>query len=137
MAGFEVQKTMFVSHRSVGEILDIPAFVGSIFNVGSVHGFEDSLIDRVWFLVLLVCLVPLWKMDRRLFFFAVAVGIPPAMTSFMAYTRYFMMAFPVFLVLGNFFGRERGRGAAWILLGILVSVQILFTVRHINFIWAG
>ena len=72
---------------------------------------------------------------RSMPFFSRVTKAP--MTSFMAYTRYFMMAFPVFLVLGDLLGRERWRVAAWIVLGILLGLQVVLTVRHINFIWAG
>ena len=128
---------MFVSDRTVLRLVDLPGFVASLLNVGSFHGYLDSAMDRAWFLFLVAWLYPIWKLDRRLFFYTLAVGFLPAMTSFMDYTRFFVMAFPIFMVLGKSFHREDRRGHRWLLLAGFVGLQGLLTLRHVNNYWVG
>jgi hypothetical protein len=88
-----------------------------------------------WFLV---CLPALWKLDRVWFFYALSLGLVPALAAhFTLYVRYSMALLPLFVVTATFLASEERR--PWrlpVLLG-LAGLQILLAVRHINFIWAG
>ena len=136
LSGFAIQKG-FISDRSVAALIDPVKLVRSFLAVGSAHGFLDSALDRVWFVMFLACLPRLWRIDRTLFFLALPLGVVPALTSFMSYTRYLAVVFPVFLVLGDALGGERRSGTRWLTLGLFCGVQVLLVLRHINFQWAG
>ncbi|MCZ6690840.1 MAG: mannosyltransferase family protein [Planctomycetota bacterium] len=137
LAGFDVQGKMFVSQRSVGYLFGLFPFLRSLVDFGSFHGFLDSSLDRAFFLIFVASLYPLWRLDRRLFFYALPIGLAPALTSLMAYTRYFMMAFPVFLVLGSVVASRKWWLLRALLIGTALGLQVYLTIRHINFYWAG
>ncbi len=135
--GFLAQKH-FIAGSKIGKILDLVAFLRSSLTVLGVHGMVGSAIDRLWFLVFAGALVPIWRMNRTLFFFSLVMGLVPAMTvSFMAFTRYLSVVFPVFMVLGSWMGRASCTAWRYVILAGLFAMQILFLLMHINNYWVG
>jgi hypothetical protein len=135
--GIETQRS-FIGHRAITQVFDIPGFFSNLVTVTSVHDYLGSALDRVFFLMLLGFLVRIWKLDVRYFIFAVCMGIVPPLTgTFWCYTRYLVVVFPLFIVMGQLLSRKGGRAYLWVLLSVLYSVQILLLLRHVNNYWAG
>jgi len=136
LAGIKAQDA-YLSSRTMGSLLDVPRMLRSFLDVELVHSFQTSFLDRAALVAFFVSLVFLWRRERLLFWYALPVGLAPAMTSMMSYTRYLVVVFPVFLAAGVFFSSDRLRHVKWIALGFLTALQALLVLRHINFYWAG
>jgi hypothetical protein len=127
----------FISQRAALDLVDLWGLLQDLANVSWGHGFEDSALDRVCFVGFAAALVWLWRADRLLFWYALPLGLLPAMTSLMSYTRYLVVAFPVFFAAGAVLAPEPRRRVRWLALGALLALQALLVVRHVNFRWAG
>ena len=137
MSGFYAQE-QFVSKASVRKIIDVVGFIKSLTTSLQVHGFIDSAIDRVWFLLFCASLPLIWRMNREWFSYSLLMGLVPAMSlSFMSFTRYMLVIFPVFVVAAHLFSTEQRERWFYLLLAALFGVQMIFLIRHINFYWAG
>ncbi len=135
--GFHAQK-LYYANANAGRLLDPAGFLRSFLDAGFLHGMTGSMMDRLWFLIFLTTLYPLWRMDRTLFLFALTMGLVPAVTEwFISYTRYLSVVFPVFMVLGGWMGRDSCTAWRYTLLAGLFAVQILFLLMHINNYWVG
>jgi len=128
----------YVSQRSASNLLDIPAFVRSFFDVKLWHGFLDSPFDRLCFLILALFLVKMWKMDRQYVLFSLFLGIVSGMAgTLMSFTRYLAIVFPLFIAVADVLSKERWKGLRWLALAVLFSLQLVFLIRHINNYWVG
>ncbi len=125
-----------VHHPSIANIFDVPGFLRAAANVGSFHEMFDSFLDRWLFLMLLLALPGIWRLNKTLFFYALASGVVPAMSNwFFSYTRFFILCFPIFIVLAI---RLRGRPMLfWYVTGLAGAVQVILLLRDINYYWAG
>jgi hypothetical protein len=103
------------------------------------HGFTDSVIDRLFFLGFLILILPmLRRVHPALAVYALAVGLLNVLSgTFMSYTRYILLAFPVFITLALLL-RDR-RLAVWRLPLLFFStmVQALFLVMHALSYWVA
>jgi len=136
LTGFDAQ-VQFISMRSLADLWDVGGLVTSFFTVEFDHWFHTAFLDRLFYLCFLAALVALWRRDRLGFFYALLLGLVPPMTSFMSYTRYLVVVFPVFAVAGQLLAGERARRVRWTVLGAMLALQALLTVRYVNFLWAG
>jgi hypothetical protein len=137
MEGLEAQK-YFIGQRSLSKLFDLPALVHSFADIKPWHGFLDSPFDRFWFLVLLVLLPKIWKMDQRYFWFSVLLGVIPVLTgTFWSFTRFLVVVFPVFIAAADVLSKDKWKGFRWPTVGILFSLQIVFLIRYVNNYWAG
>jgi hypothetical protein len=137
LEGMDAQK-YFIGQRSLSKLFDLPALVRSFAQIKLWHGVLDSVFDRLWFVVLLLFLFKIWKMDRRYFWFSVLMGVFPVMTgTFWSFTRFLVVIFPVFIAAAEILSKEKWKGFRWTIIGILFSLQIVFLIRHINNYWAG
>jgi hypothetical protein len=128
----------YVSQRSASKLLDIPAFVRSFFDVKLWHGFLDSPFDRLCFLIMLLFLVKMWKMDRRYALFAIFLGLVSGMAgTLMSFMRYLAIVFPLFIAVADVFSKEKWKKFQWLVLAVSFSLQIIFLIRHINNYWVG
>jgi hypothetical protein len=122
---------------STANIIDASGLVRAFLNFRLVHGMQDSMIDRFIFVLFLVTLPAIWRLDRTYFFYALAVGMVPAMSSwFISYNRYVELCFPMFVVLAQAFQKPSARWLLWYYLLLLVITQAVFLFRSINFEWA-
>ncbi len=135
--GFEAQN-YFPNHPSVGNILNVPGFMASITDARRLHGFTDSILDRLFFFIFVLSLPALWTHQKTYFLYALASGLVPAMSNwFFSYSRFVMMCFPLFLFLGARMAKAT-RPVPWCAgLVVMFSIQIIFLIRHINYYWAG
>lgn len=128
----------FVADRSVGNVLDVGLLVRNFFEGGAWHGILDSWMDRGFFLLLLVLLIPIFRLDVGWFLFCLGIGVFPVMTgTFWSMTRFFSLVFPAFVVLGIFLASRRGRLLRWPVLSLFVVFQVVFLLRHTNNFWVG
>jgi hypothetical protein len=135
--GFAAQ-ARFYTQSSIWLIFDVRGFLGKLFTDVSLHGFETSGLDRLWFLLFLATLPATWKLDRTWFSYSLPMGLVPAMTvSLLSFTRYALVLFPAFVVAGVWLSQPKREKWRWPILGFLLSVQLLFLLRHINNRWAG
>jgi hypothetical protein len=65
----------------------------------AIHGFTNSIIDRAVFLGFLLLLAPLFRrVHPALAVYALAVGLLNVVSgTFMSYSRYILLAFPIFI----------------------------------------
>lgn len=135
--GFGVQK-QFVSQPSIAKLFDVAGFFNLTFSKVYFHGVFDSAIDRVCFFCFLLSLPALFKLNKAFFIYAVPMGIVPAMTvSYMSFTRYTMVIFPMFLVAAKFLEPETRTPYRWLLLAVLLTLQIFLLLLHVNYYWVG
>ncbi|HEV2392147.1 MAG TPA: hypothetical protein VG146_07260 [Verrucomicrobiae bacterium] len=135
--GFQAQR-FFPNAPSVAHILDPAGFWSALTAPTQLHGMTDSAIDRGLFLLVAASLPFVWRLDKTYFWYALLVGVVPAMASvFLSYTRNMMMCFPLFIVLALAW---RGRVTHLLFscaLPLLLLAQAWLLLRHINFEWAG
>jgi hypothetical protein len=137
LRGFRAQEEFF-SSASLSKIFDIVGFIKSLYGPTQVHGFIGSVIDRIWFLLFCASLPFIWKMNKEWFSYSLLMGLVPAMTlSFVSFTRYVMVIFPVFIVSAHLFSAEWRERWFYLLLASLFGMQVIFLTLHINNYWAG
>ena len=138
LEGFAAQDR-FHTASTIGRLFDVPGFVAFfIQGAVSLHGVTTSLIDRLWFVWLLLCLPALWRFDKTWFSFALVMGLVPAMTApIVSFTRYAVVLFPVFAITARFLDRPDRRSWTLPILLLFAGIQGLFLLRHINNMWAG
>jgi len=129
-AGIEAQK-LFIAQNSVTNVLEPVRLVRDLFTADLVlHGFRNSLIDRLAFLVFLVSLPFVYRVvDKPLFIVYVLFGMVPLLGSFMAYTRYLLVAFPMYIAAASALSARSTRltfGVA----GVMFVIQIVLLARH-------
>jgi hypothetical protein len=141
--GFEMQRKNFITNSSFSKLFDVISFVKLgiypfIDGTLKLHDVKDSAMDRLFFLWFLVSLIFMWRKDKNYFVYALAVGLSQAiLASYMSFTRYLLMVFPVFIVTAEYFANEDYKYVRWVLLIALSSIKILFLIRHVNNYWAG
>ncbi|MBV9119693.1 MAG: glycosyltransferase family 39 protein [Chloroflexi bacterium] len=104
-----------------------------------VHGFNDSMIDRAFFAAFLALLIPLFRrVHPALAFYTLAVGLITIVSgSFVSYSRYVMLGFPLFVVLTLLLDRENLAFLRAPLTYLFVMVQSLFLVMHALNYWVA
>ena len=105
----------------------------------AIHGFTNSAIDRGFFLVFLLLLAPMFRrLHPALAVFALAVGIlNVASGTFMSYSRYLLLAFPVFITAALLLRKPGWRWLQLPLCWCMVLVQGLFVVMQALSYWVA
>jgi len=135
--GFAAQRH-YIANGSISKLFDPIGFLTSLFRPLQMHGFLDSLFDRLFFASFIAALFILYRLNKVYFAYCIAVGLIPAIAnSFMSYTRYLAVAFPVFIAIAQYFDAHERRYLRCTLAGVLFIIQVAFVFRHINFYWAG
>ena len=134
--GFDAQKKW--GTNSIANIFDLPKFFFGLLNPTQWHAYRGSLLDRSFFLLLIAVLPAIWKLDRTWFWWAVMLGVLPAMiATFTSFTRYLVVVFPLFITLAVVL---QGAGLRWLrvaILSVFGGLHFWLLLRHINFQWAG
>jgi hypothetical protein len=119
-------------------MFNVAGFTDAFVHFSSLDGMMDSALDRGFFVLLLVLLPFVYRLNKTWFFYTLPVGIVPALTSyFMSYRRYIMICFPVFVVLARLFDKTNSRWAFWYYVILLAALQLWAVTRFVNFYWAG
>lgn len=137
LEGFQAQ-AYYPNQPSIGNVLNVPGFLQALVHVGKWHGMTDSTIDRMLFVVFLVSLPSIWRLDKSYFWFSLGTGLIPAMSNwFYSYNRFLLMCFPLFIVLSGALQGVGRRWLRWYYYWVLGALQAVFVWRHVHFEWAG
>lgn len=100
----------------------------------TLHKYTTSIIDRLFFVGFLVSLSWIYKnTDRVLFYYALVMGLVPALLgNFMAYTRYLIVVFPLFIILSLIFKNK----SPYVIIPLFV-VQVFLLIAHSLNYWVG
>jgi hypothetical protein len=135
LAGLEAQK-LYVANNSLGNLLSpFQWFLDNFVNIKlQLHGYTNSLIDRAAFLLCLPLLVGVYRTQNRAIFVYAAVSmlVPALSGTFMSYTRYLLVVFPLFMYLGIRFPKS-----VYYLAPPMFALQILFYVIHTGGYWVA
>lgn len=138
LAAFRFYYDRVMSHASLLKVFDLPGFIACFRIPLQAHGVMDSAIDRLFFFCFIACLPPLWRMNKVYFFYALVMGwVSAAGQSFMSYTRYLAVIFPLFIVPASALLKEGRVTAFRLLVIVLACLQAVFIFRHINNIWVA
>ena len=133
---FEIQDKYMVGHHSILKVLHpIQWFTDNFVNINfTLHGFTTSIINRLFFLGFLALISPaVKKLDPVLLAFLLAMGLVPALTSnFIAYIRYILAAFPIFIVLAIVLKEKH-----YLLLVPMIVLQTIFLLMHSLNFWVA
>jgi len=128
------------SFYAVDRATDGASFLRSLYPAGglALHDFANSLLDRALFALVVVSLPLIGRLGPAYLAYALAIGVMPALlNAFIGYTRYALMAFPVFIAIGRFFEDARRRSLGLACAAILFALQVVLLLRHANNYWAG
>lgn len=136
---FESQKKYYMAQGDPTNILNVVGFLKSLLSFKwMTHDFLNSGLDRLFFALFILALPFLWKKDRILFWYALPMGLIPAMIqSFMSYTRFFILLIAVFYAGGYLWTHSKIK---WMFVPaaiLLLLLQAQLLIWHINFRWAG
>lgn len=102
------------------------------------HVFINSTIDRGYFLLFAVSLYFIYKkLDKTLFIYALSFGTVPLFGSFMSYSRYLLLVFPLFMILADFINSRRYRIYVYVILSLIILLQIIFILAHSLNYWVS
>jgi hypothetical protein len=135
--GFEAQKSYPYS-PSISNMFHLARFTEVFLNVRTLDGMMDGLLDRALFVLVLLLLPLIYRLDKTWFWYVLPAGVVPAMTSyFMSYRRYIMVLFPVFIVLAQLLARSPKRWLFWYYAIALAVLQAWAIKQFVSFNWAG
>jgi hypothetical protein len=137
--GFEVYR-YYPGRAGVGKLWNLAAFARAFYPPGGLvlHAFTNSALDRMVFVLFAASLPLVWRLGPTLFAYALVTGLMPAMANgFMSYTRYLLMALPLFVAWGVLLAPPRRRAFRALAIGALGLVQVLLLLRHVHAEWAG
>ena len=100
----------------------------------TLHNYTTSIIDRLFFAGFLASLFGIYKnADKIFFYYALVMGLVPALLgNFMAYTRYLVVVFPIFIILALIFKNK----SPYVIIPLFM-MQIFFLVIHSLNYWVG
>ncbi len=136
---FTMQKYFLVQY-SVQNLLNPFAWFKIIFFWPlALHGFTNSVIDRIFFVLFLIVLYFLYKkVSFSFFLYALVMGLLPVLSgSFMSYTRHLIVVFPIFMFLGIMSKKKSWEPFVFPLLYIMLLLQGLFLTMHTLNFWVA
>ncbi len=137
LEGFDAQRG-YPNSPSVGNVFRVKAYTTALLNARTLDGMVDSALDRVLFVLFLLSLPLIWRLNKTWFFYALPAGLVPALTSwFISYRRYILIVFPVFVVLAQLLAKTGNRFVFWYYVALLAVLQAWAVMQFVNFGWAG
>lgn len=135
--GFDAQK-VYPNSPSIRNIFDLGGFSNALTNIGSIDEMMDGALDRFFFLLSLVLLPLVYRLNRTWFWYTLPACLIPALTSwFMSYRRYVMVLFPIFIVLAQLLAQTKNRWLFWYYVVLMAALQAWAVKQFVNFNWAG
>lgn len=127
-SGFKAQQ-LYVSKHSINYLLN-PAdwfYKNFVSNNFALHGLNNSIIDRLFFLFALFTLYHIYNnFDISVFIFSLTLILVPAISDhFTSYPRYLLPVFPMYIVLANSF-----KSKILYIIILFFSLQIFFIIAH-------
>lgn len=134
-AGFDAQRS-FLAGFSLSNMLHPVDWLMRNFidNTWVLHDYLHSSIDRIIFAGVLIALIALYKYeDITLWFYTAAMAIVPAFSgSFMSYSRYVLVLFPICILVARTL-----KGKTVYLLLPLFMLQVLFLIMYSLNFWVA
>jgi len=128
----------YLAGASLGKLLHPVEFLGSFLKGVKLGGILDSIFDRIFFVIFLMTLPLVYRMNKTWFVFSLMMGLIPAVTnSFVSYTRYVAVVFPLFVVAGQYFATPEMKPWRGLALAASLGLQLLFILLHSNNYWFG
>lgn len=122
----------FASGWKITNIFHPAIFLKNLFSpLPAQHVFINSGVDRGFFILFAISLYFIYKkLDKTLFIYALTVGSVPLFGSFMSYSRYLLLVFPLFMVLSPLLESKSHRFYKFLILSLIGLLQILFILAH-------
>jgi hypothetical protein len=140
LAGIEAQ-AHFASRGAIDKFFAPAEFLQAFVDVWGVHGVLHSAIDRTFFVVMIIGIALVIRLEHRVgpwsLYSGALILVPAATMSFMSFTRYPTVVFPIFIALGAYLAVPARRELRWITISSFSVIQLFFLIRHINSYWAG
>mgnify|MGYP000949463172 FL=1 len=134
--GFKAQK-YFPNEASIKKIIDVVGIGKALINITAFHEMKSSLLDRILFLGFLTSLPFIWRLNKTLFWYALPVGLLPALTNlFMSFTRYLVVVFPVCILLAVSLRSPQNRWIKYTIATIMFSIQLYLLYCYLTLRWA-
>jgi hypothetical protein len=135
--GFEAQKAYPYS-PSIRNMFDWHGFSSAFLDMQSLDGMTNSGLDRGFFILFLVLLPLMYRLNKTWFLCSLPAGLMPAMASyFMSYRRYITICFPVFIILAQLLAKTKSRWLFWYYAALLAGLQVWALKQFTCFKWAG
>lgn len=135
--GFEAQKN-FPTKPSIMRILDVTGFLEALLSVKWIHTPKFSFLDRMFFLVLIICLPQLWFKHRNAAVYSCLVGIiSVTSTLFISFTRQFTTCFPGIIPFEREWVLGQGLGITIYFMSIFSCVKVWLLINYVSFNWSG
>jgi len=114
-------------------------FLHNLFDTHLVlHGFTNSIIDRIFFILFLLSLPLVWKKtDLFLFIYTLSMGLVPLFGSFMSYTRYSLLALPIFIAWALILKNKKYAFLKFSVFYLMISIQTLFIIMQALNLWVA
>ncbi len=133
-AGFNAQR-FTISNNSLANLLrPVEWFRANFVGISPIlHGYTNSVIDRVAFVIALPLLIGVWRTQHKaLAVYGIVTLLVPALSgSFMSYTRHLLLVFPLFMFVGSKVPRAE-------LLAIpMFALQVLLVLMHTGWYWVA
>jgi hypothetical protein len=138
--GIRALQSSVVGNWKLSNSLDPIYFLVNLFSPGAlaIHGFTNSIIDRVFFVFYCFSLIFIYKrLDKTMFVYALMLGMVPVFGNFMSYTRYVLMVFPIFMVLAKIFDEKKYEFLFYPTLFSMIMFQTLFLIMHALNYWVA
>lgn len=137
LEGIQAQRFWGNVH-SIGNLFDVPKFLIGLVSFRSLHEFQGSILDRLMFIWLVLEIPTIWRMGKDLMVWTYVLGVLPAMSgTFVSFTRYESVVFPMFLALGISCANPDRRWRRIRLFSFCAFFHIILLWRFLNFNWAG
>jgi hypothetical protein len=134
--GFSAQKHW--GAQSVSNLVNLPKFIVGFFNPTQWHEFRGSVLDRAVFLLPCYLLPHLRRVDKRLFAWAIVLGVVPAVSgTFTSYVRFAAVAFPLFISMAVLLVKPERRLLRFATLAVFFVLHCALVWRFVNYRWAG
>jgi hypothetical protein len=120
-------------------ILDPGSLIRNLISVKlQWHGFQNSLLDRAFFIFFLGMLPIIYKkMPRQYFYFALVMGLVPLLGSFTSYMRYLLPVFPIYIVLADLLAKQKLLILRIVVFAVFFALQVLLFAMHILNYWVS
>jgi len=129
-----IAQSYFVAQKSFFNVFRLDLLIINFFAPNlAVHGFTNSVLDRIFFVAFLAFSPLVFKRtDRSLFIFYLLLGLVPLLGTFMSYTRYMVVLFPLFMSLGSLVEEKRWNFLKFPAIFFLFGLQIIFLIMQCN-----
>ncbi len=132
--------TLSVSQPSISYMFHPSRLFTVVFNSSlTLHGFNNSIIDRIFFFLFLFLLPIMYKrLDKTFFLHSIITGLFFIFIGvFMSYTRHLLIVFPIFILLGIIVNEKKYSFLQYPLLFSMIMLQSLFLIMHSLNYWVA